>query len=55
MKALSKFNQPQEQFIVLNLKRWPKSLDRQVKAAAAMRDMTKYEFITRAVRDYLKK
>jgi hypothetical protein len=47
-------NKP-ERFIVLNIKRWPKSLDIRVKVEAARRDMTKYELITQAVEEFLKK
>jgi len=41
--------------MVLNLKRWPKDLDRQVKIRAAQEEVPKYELIEKAVRQYLKR
>lgn len=51
MKALSK---PKQEFMVLNLKRWPKDLDTALKIEAARRDRPKYELIEEAVRNYLR-
>lgn len=41
------------EFMVLNLKRWPVDLNRQLKIEAARRDMSKADIIEVAVREYL--
>lgn len=46
---------PEIVYTVLNIKRWPKELDRAVNIRAAQLEIPKYKLIERAVREFLKR